>query len=370
MAAQGGAGAGPRPRLPRRGAAEDHPLRGLRHRREHRVRVGGHQLRHGRVRGEALRLWWQPGRQPLPRRGRLLVVCDARSDGSAGSGKTSSPSWQRRPDCRSRCATSRPHVQVEQDRAPAVLPHHPHLAGSAADDGKTPWPVAATTTYQGLKAPPSSTRPYPGKIKISDQQMKYLEERILARRRPRRMELRGPARSPPRPDPEPDPTRGQTRLSHRLAALAAPDPGPAEAVACPGRRPRAALHLAARPPQASGGTPKLPSRPSSPPPPATSAPHALPAARRARRPRDHHQPPPPRHPAPQNTHHPAPRHASPPSQLRTRAPNHLPPDTAPAKPAQRTTKKNRRMRMFSFVIMKSPRAEPPQSLTHLGVGAS
>ena len=39
-----GPGQGPRPRLPRPGAGQDHPLRGLRHRRQPRVRVRGHEL--------------------------------------------------------------------------------------------------------------------------------------------------------------------------------------------------------------------------------------------------------------------------------------------------------------------------------------
>ena len=62
-------GAGPRPRLPRCGAGEDHPVRGLRHRREHRVRVRRHQPRHRRVRGErAAAVVAARGRAPLPRR--------------------------------------------------------------------------------------------------------------------------------------------------------------------------------------------------------------------------------------------------------------------------------------------------------------
>jgi hypothetical protein len=52
VAAGRGPGQGPRPRLPRPGAGQDHPLRGLRHRRQPRVRVRGHELRHRRVRSE------------------------------------------------------------------------------------------------------------------------------------------------------------------------------------------------------------------------------------------------------------------------------------------------------------------------------
>ena len=73
-----GPGAGPRPRLPRRGAREDHPLRGLRHRREHRVRVRRHQPRHRGVRGErAAAVVAARGRPRYPGAGRLLVTCDA-----------------------------------------------------------------------------------------------------------------------------------------------------------------------------------------------------------------------------------------------------------------------------------------------------
>ena len=62
------------------------PLRGLRHRREPRLRLGRHQLRHARVRGASVRRWWCPeGSSRYPGAGRLLVVCDAGgSNGCAG----------------------------------------------------------------------------------------------------------------------------------------------------------------------------------------------------------------------------------------------------------------------------------------------
>ena len=86
----------------------------------------------------ALRLWWpREGSSPLPRRG-------------AAAGRLRRRRHQRLPVPALERPARRPgrgdragdhgvplparHEQVEQDRAPAVLPHHPHLAGPAADD--------------------------------------------------------------------------------------------------------------------------------------------------------------------------------------------------------------------------------------------
>ena len=59
--------------------------------------------------------------------------------------------------------------------------------------------IAATTTYQGLKCTAVLDEgDYPGKVKISDQRMKYLEERVIARHGDaRRVELRAPRPPPP-----------------------------------------------------------------------------------------------------------------------------------------------------------------------------
>ena len=87
----------------------------------------------------ALRLWWQrEGASRYPGAGRLLVICDA-----GGSNGYRSRGWKDQlavlaaetglqiTVCHFPPGTS----QVEQDRAPAVLPHHPHLARPAPDDG-------------------------------------------------------------------------------------------------------------------------------------------------------------------------------------------------------------------------------------------
>jgi hypothetical protein len=79
--------------------------------------------------------------------------------------------------------------------------------------------IAATTTYQGLKCTAVlDDAEYPGKIKISDQRMRHLEDRVLDRGR-----FHGewnytvrPAPAGPDPDPEPAPDPGPD-----LAALAA-----------------------------------------------------------------------------------------------------------------------------------------------------
>ena len=127
--------------------------------------------------------------------------------------------------------------------------------------------IAATTTYQGLKCTAVLDEGrYPGKIKISDQRMKYLEERILDRQ-----ETRGewnyavPPAPRPGPDPEPDPDPGpDPALLTALAALAGiTDPGALlQAVAVPwaaAREQRLHLDRGAARRKASGGTPwKLP----------------------------------------------------------------------------------------------------------------
>ena len=88
----------------------------------------------------ALRLWWQrEGVARYPGARRLLVTCDA-----GGSNGYRSRLWKDQlavlaaetgleiTVCHFPPGTS----QVEQDRAPAVLPHHPHLARPAPDDGR------------------------------------------------------------------------------------------------------------------------------------------------------------------------------------------------------------------------------------------
>ena len=240
----------------------------------------------------ALRLWWaREGSSRYPGAGRLLVVCDAGGSGgcTAGSGKTSSPSWQRRPDWRSRCATSRP-ARASGTRSSTRLFCHitrtwrarPLMTKEDAVAG-----IAATTTYQGLKCTAVLDEGrYPGKIKISDQRMKYLEERILDRQEtrgewdyavPPAPPRAGPGTGPgPRAGPRPAHRPGRPRRHHRPGCPAGGRRGAL------GRRPRAAAAPGPRrrPPQGQRRHPLEAAlhghrhRRRLPP----AAPHALPAA--------------------------------------------------------------------------------------------
>src|SRR5262249_12195398 len=66
------------------------------------------------------------------------------------------------------------HLQMEQDRAPPVLPHHPELACPPLVDRMTIVElIAATTTTTGLKvACALDTRSYEKGKKVSDAEMK------------------------------------------------------------------------------------------------------------------------------------------------------------------------------------------------------
>jgi Rhodopirellula transposase DDE domain len=90
--------------------------------------------------------------------------------------------------------------------------------------------IAATVTYQGLKCTAVlDDGHYPGKVKISDQRMKYLEERVLDRG-PFHGEWNYTVRpAPPEPDPPPGPDlaalaalAGIADLPALLAAVTAP----------------------------------------------------------------------------------------------------------------------------------------------------
>ena len=86
----------------------------------------------------ALRLWWQgEGSARYPAAGRLLVVCDAGGSNGHRCRLVERPAGPARGRDRAGdhgVPLPARHEQVEQDRAPAVLPHHPHLAGLAACD--------------------------------------------------------------------------------------------------------------------------------------------------------------------------------------------------------------------------------------------
>ena len=127
--------------------------------------------------------------------------------------------------------------------------------------------IAATTTYQGLKVTAVlDGAEYPDGVKISDERMKYLQERIVDRHGTRG-EWNYTARPVPRPGPEPEPEPGRgpdPALLEGLAALAGIGDFPAllAAVAVPWQAAREQrLHLArgARRTKNSGALPwKLP----------------------------------------------------------------------------------------------------------------
>ena len=86
----------------------------------------------------SLRQWWQEmGRHRYPAAGELLITADA-----GGSNGYRSRAWkhglQQFADDTGLLHPGQPspawHEQVEQDRAPAVLPHHAELAGQGAAD--------------------------------------------------------------------------------------------------------------------------------------------------------------------------------------------------------------------------------------------
>ena len=89
---------------------------------------------------ESIRRWWDLiGQDAYPHAPRLLVTCDA--GGSNGwRNRAWKADWPRsrrdRPGGHLLPFPAR-HLQVEQDRAPAVLPDHPGLARPAADQPRS-----------------------------------------------------------------------------------------------------------------------------------------------------------------------------------------------------------------------------------------
>ena len=232
----------------------------------------------------ALRLWWaREGSSRYPGAGRLLVVCDAGGSNS----------------CTGRLWKDQLAVLAEETGLEITVCHFPpgtskwnkiehrlfcHITRTwrarplmTKEDAVAG--IAATTTYQGLKCTAVLDEGrYPGKIKISDQRMKYLEERILDRQ-----ETRGEWNYAVPPAPAPGRTRNRTRTPGRTPPCSPPwPPSPASPARvpccrpsrCPGPPPASsgctwtAAPPAARPAAAPPGS--CPSRPSSPPPPATS----------------------------------------------------------------------------------------------------
>src|ERR1035438_3601308 len=80
--------------------------------------------------------------------------------------------------------------------------------------------IAATITAQGLKCHPvRDGRDYPEGVKVSDRQMRYLENRVIVRHGPHR-DWNYTIRPAPGPEPEPEPAGPDPALIAALAALA------------------------------------------------------------------------------------------------------------------------------------------------------
>ncbi len=218
----------------------------------------------------ALRLWWQrEGSSRYPGTARLLVVCDA-----GGSNGYRCRLWKDQlaalaaetgleiTVCHFPPGTSKWN-KIEHRlfchitrtwRARPLMTAEDAVAG-----------IAATTTYQGLKVTAVLDEgDYPGGVKVSDQRMKHLEERVIARHGPHgewNYAIR-PAPAGPEPAPPAAPAPGPDLEA--LAALAGlGDLGALlEAVAVPwqaAREQRLHLDRGAARRKASGGTPwKLP----------------------------------------------------------------------------------------------------------------
>jgi hypothetical protein len=183
----------------------------------------------------ALRLWWQrEGAARYPAAGRLLVTCDA-----GGSNGYRCRLWK---DQLARLA--------EQTGLAVTVCHFPpgtskwnkiehrlfcHItrtwrARPLVTAGDAVAGIAATTTYQGLKvtAVLDESQYRPG-TQVSDERMRYLEERILDRRDTRgewNYAVRPVPRPAPRPEPEPERTGRcpQAMLNHpALTGMAATD---------------------------------------------------------------------------------------------------------------------------------------------------
>jgi len=161
----------------------------------------------------ALRLWWQrEGAARYPGAGRLLVTCDA--GGSNGYrcrlwkdqlAKLAEETGLEIGVCHFPPGTSKWN-KIEHRlfchitrtwRARPLMTKEEAVAG-----------IAATTTYAGLKVTAIlDAAGYPGAVKVSDEQMKYLEERIVDRGAVRG-EWNYAVLPVPRPAPEPDPQPG------------------------------------------------------------------------------------------------------------------------------------------------------------------
>ena len=215
----------------------------------------------------ALRLWWQrEGSVRYPGARRLLVACDA-----GGSNSCTGRLWKDQlavlaeeagleiTVCHFPPGTSKWN-KIEHRlfchitrtwRARPLMTREDAVAG-----------IAATTTYQGLKCTAVlDGGTYPAKVKISDQRMKYLEERVIARHGAHGEWNYAIRPAPAGPEPEPPAAAAPGPDLEGLAALAGiGDLGALlEAVAVPfaaAREQRLHLDRGRGRRKASGGGPK------------------------------------------------------------------------------------------------------------------
>ena len=154
---------------------------------------------------ETIRRWWNTiGTDTYPTASRLLITADG--GGSNGSRlrlwktELAALATETGPDDHRLPPPTR-HQQMEQDRAPTVLPHPDELARPAPDQPRSHRRNhrAATTTRTGLTVHAElDIGTYPTGIKIPDQQMKDLETTPTTPPRvPRRLELHHAPRDTP-----------------------------------------------------------------------------------------------------------------------------------------------------------------------------
>ena len=135
---------------------------------------------------ESIRRWWDlAGRDACPGAGLLLVCCDA--GGSNGwrnrAWKAGLAQFAQDSGLEITVAISRPALQVEQDRAPAVLPDHPELARPPADQPRRHHQHHRRDhdrTGLTVTAVLDQNR-YPTGTQVSGEQMTDLETRALTR---------------------------------------------------------------------------------------------------------------------------------------------------------------------------------------------
>ena len=210
---------------------------------------------------ESIRRWWNlAGKDAYPDAARLLVTADA---GAPTAPRPGLEGRARGAGAGDRAGDHRlpfpaRHLQVEQDRAPAVLPDQPGLARPAADQLRRHHQHHRRRHHRHRAERPRRPRRelLSAGLKISDEQMKGIEARCLARH-----EFHGEWNYALLPVPRPAPDRAGPPAAPRgpdLHALADPAiTGMSRAGSAPrrqpgnppGRRPRAApLHQPRRPP--------------------------------------------------------------------------------------------------------------------------